>query len=160
ALLDSRESGSLETPPHAAAGVWSPTKTPSADVCFAVLNRRFGSHQDVDVQLRRSGWDFTEDIVRFHNGAAAPATRTKLSPVQKAFRGREAEELETKDIARSLGMLRRLRTAQRRIEDAVKAGHIKPVEGKRGVYQLETGDKTRDIVVVKDDATVATAMSA
>ena len=134
-LSDFMGSASIEQTAHVAVGVWSPTGNPSQDVVVTPLKTRFLQDRRVDIHLQRDGYAFTEDIVRVYNGGSVGAAKpVKLTKVQAAFRGREAETLATRDIIQSLGMLRRWDTAERYITSAVKKGEV--YRAGKGQYTL------------------------
>ena len=129
---DFKGSGSIETAAHIAAGIWSPRQD---DVRFVVVKARHVPLPSAEVQMARVGYDLREQaLVPLSGSGASRQPKPKLSPVQRAFRGREEATLTTADIVRSLRMLQRWATAERYITHAVKAGEI--VRVSKGAYTL------------------------
>ena len=127
-------SSSIEAAAHVAAALWRPEKGNDSLLRFEVLKTRFVPVPDADVQFQRAGWDLHEVRLLPRHARTGTAPRPKLSPVQKAFAGREAMTLTTKDIVQSMGMLRRWDTAERHVTNAVKAGEIR--RASKGRYSL------------------------
>jgi hypothetical protein len=127
---------SIEQAATIGAALWRPEKDNDNLIQFRVVKTRFVPMPDQAVDMLRVGWSLREVGLR-HVGRTTGTTKVKLTPVQKAFAGRERETLTNLDILQALKKLKRGRsTGERWIAEAVAAGQIE--RALVGHYRLVT----------------------
>ena len=144
-LQSFKGSSAIEAAAHIAGALWRPEKGNDNLIRFEVMKPRFIPKPEHAVDLLRDGWSLREiGLTSLHGGARATTPRMSLTPVQKAFAGRETAR--TADILSALRMLRpsQRRKGERWIARAVANGEIRQAE--RGVYVLGSSDKPSDTV--------------
>lgn len=130
-----KETGAIEAGASAAVGIWQPRDFDPPRVRVVKLRHAAAPRHELLLRREGDGLRLIEDRrLALPAASGGSPAKPKLTPVQKAFTGRETTTLTTRDIIQSMGMVRRWDTAERYITNAVKAVEIKRVA--KGSYAL------------------------
>lgn len=158
ALRHLSDSAAIERAASLVLVLWRPDRHDESALRLDVEKSRYGPPPRAAIDLRRDGYDLREVATVALGRTPAPAVKSaKLTPIQRAFVGREDQTLTREDLLRAKGMPRG-RTADRRIKEACETlRHIERVG--RGHYRLRQDSAKSSATVAQRSGGMAEAVS-